>query len=109
MIATVASGSAEEINGLWQRGKQAMDDINAKKPDYKAVDVAYELGHPTGGDIQNSNSTIFTIGRKMGLPLNSAIQDAGLERKFPGWGRDLLDLKRRPFVGEPPLAVRAAP
>jgi hypothetical protein len=86
-----------------------MAEINARKLDYKADDLSYELGHPTGGDIQNSNSVIFTIGRRTGLPLSSAIQDAGLERKFPGWDRDLLDPKRRPFVGEPPLAVRDAP
>jgi len=73
----------------WSRGAQAGAAINAKKFDYKAHDLSYELG-TNGGQIQNSNSVAFTLGKAMGLDLSRALQDKGMTRTFSGWDRDLL-------------------
>lgn len=88
-IATVASGSKDEMEKTWSRGAQAGAAINAKKFDYKAHDLSYELG-TNGGQIQNSNSVAFTLGKAMGLDLSRALQDKGMTRTFSGWDRDLL-------------------
>lgn len=93
---------------LWARGQKAADDINSKKFDYKASDLSYEAG-TDGGQIQNSNSVAFTLGRAMNLDLDGAVQKAGVARKFPGWARDLLDPKYDRYVAPPDFPVTNAP
>jgi hypothetical protein len=108
-VAVVASGSREQIvSGLWQRASRAAEQINSKNFDYKGHDPAYEFGG-SGGEIQNSNSVAYTLGRAMGLDLDRVVRDAGIERRFSGWGRDLLDPRYRRYVAPPPLAVQDAP
>jgi len=109
-IGTVASGSAGDIMEIWERGKKAAQAINddPKSFDYKAHDPAYEFGG-NGGQIQNSNSVAYTLGRAMGLDLDGVIKQAGAERKFSGWGRNLLDPKYDRYVAPPQLAVTDAP
>lgn len=90
-VAVVASGSRDQIvNGLWARAARAAEEINASDFDYKGHDPAYEFGG-NGGEIQNSNSVAHTLGRAMGLDLDKVVRDAGAERRFSGWDRDLLD------------------
>jgi hypothetical protein len=108
-VAVVASGSREQIvSGLWQRASRAAEQINSKNFDYKGHDPAYEFGG-SGGEIQNSNSVAYTLGRAMGLDLDRVVRDAGIERRFSGWGRDLLDPRYRRYVAPPPLAVQDPP
>lgn len=80
-ISTVASGSADEIRKIWARGTQAAEAITSQKFDYKAHDLSYELG-TDGGEIQNSNSVAFTLGKAMGLDLSAALRDKGMTRTF---------------------------
>lgn len=80
-ISTVGSGSREEMEKLWARGIQTAEAINSQKFDYKAHDPAYEFGG-RGGEIQNSNSVAFTLGKAMGLDLSAALQDQGMTRTF---------------------------
>ena len=97
----LAKGSYDVVvRGAWQRGIRAADQINRLNFDYKAHDPAYEIGG-SGGEIQNSNSVAYTLGRAMGLDLDRAIRNAGWERKFSGWGRDLLDPQYRRYVAPP--------
>jgi hypothetical protein len=102
-IADVASGSYDDIvRGMWQRGIRAADQINRKNFDYKAHDPAYEFGG-SGGEIQNSNSVAYTLGKAMGLDLDGTLRDADVARKFSGWGRDLLDRNHRRYGAPPPF------
>ncbi len=107
-ISIVASGPHEKMAKLWARGQRAADDINKGKFDYKASDLSYELG-TDGGQIQNSNSVAFTLGRAMTLDLDGAVRAAGVARKFPGWARDLLDPKYDRYVAPPDFPVTNAP
>ncbi len=102
--ASVASGSADEILKLWGRGKRAAEAITSQKFDYKAHDPSYELG-TDGGEIQNSNSVTFTLGKAMGLDLSRALQEKGMTRTFSGWDRDLLDPKYKRYVAPPVFPV----
>lgn len=100
-ISKVYTGSYDDVvRGKWRSGLQAAVDMNQKNLDYKAYDPAYEAGG-NGGEIQNSNSANFTFGKPMHLDLGVAIRNAGIERKFPGWGRDVLDPTYRPYVTPP--------
>lgn len=108
-VTTVASGSYDElVRGHWIRGLSAADRIGKLSLDYKSHDPAYEIGGD-GGQIQNSNSVAFTLGRAMGLDLDSAVKRAGLDRTFSGWGRNLLDPIYRPYVAPSPLAATDTP
>jgi hypothetical protein len=107
-VAPVASGSQHEMARIWARGVQAGAGIDDKKFDYKSHDPSYELG-TDGGQIQNSNSVVFTLGKAMGLDLDRALRDKGMTRTFSGWGRDLLDPKYERYVAPPTFPVRDAP
>ena len=107
-VSAAASGSDAEMGKLWAQGQQAAEDINRKKFDYKASDLSYEAGSD-GGQIQNSNSVAFTLGRAMNLDLDGAVEKAGIARKFPGWARDLLDPKYDRYVAPPVFPVKDAP
>jgi hypothetical protein len=107
-IAIVASGSVAEMAKRWAQGQKAADDVNSKKFDYKASDLSYEIG-TDGGQIQNSNSVAFTLGRAMDLDLEGAVEKAGIARKFPGWARDLLDPMYERYVAPPVFPVVNAP
>lgn len=107
-IAIVASGSKDEMEKTWSRGARAGAAINAKKFDYKAHDPSYELG-TDGGQIQNSNSVAFTLGKAMGLDLSRTLRDAGMTRTFSGWNRDLLDPKYQRYVAPTVFPVKDAP
>ncbi len=107
-VATVRSGAKEEIERIWAKGVATADAINKEKFDYKSHDPSFELG-TDGGQIQNSNSVAFTLGRAMGLDLDRAIRNAGLGRRFSGWSRDLLDPKYERYVAPPTFPVKDAP
>lgn len=109
-VATVASGPSGEIAKTWHRGMKAMTAINGDERtfDYKLYDPSFVLGG-SGGQIQNSNSVIYTLGCVMDLDLGRPIRNAGVERKLPGWGRDLLDPKYERYVAPPMFPVRDAP
>jgi hypothetical protein len=107
-IAAVASGSTDEMKKLWAAGQKAAAGINRKKFDYKASDLSYEAG-TDGGQIQNSNSVAYTLGRAMGVDLDTAVRTAGVGRRLPGWGRDLLDSKYDRYVAPPTFPVTNAP
>jgi hypothetical protein len=108
-IAIVASGSRDQIrNGLWARAERAAEEINDQNFDYKAHDPAYEFGG-SGGEIQNSNSVAYTLSRAMGLDPDKIVREAGVERRFSGWGRDLLAAGYKPYVAPPQFAVRDTP
>lgn len=107
-ISTVGSGSREEMEKLWADGIEAAEAINSQKFDYKAHDPAYEFGGK-GGQIQNSNSVAFTLGKAMGLDLSRALRDKGMMRTFSGWDRDLLDPKYQRYVAPPMFSVTNAP
>ncbi len=108
-IADVAHGSYDEVvRGKWARGLRAANEITDRDFDYKGHDPSYELGSD-GGQIQNSNSVAYTLGRAMGLDLDGAIRDAGMERRFSGWNRNLLDTDYRRYVAPPQFAVSTAP
>jgi hypothetical protein len=105
----VAKGSYDDIvRGTRLRGIRAADRINRLDFDYKAHDPAYEFGG-NGGEIQNSNSVAYTLGRAMGLDLDGAVRNAGRERKFSGWGRDLLDPEYKRYTAPPQLPNNSAP
>lgn len=107
-VATVASGSSDQIAKIWQRGMEAKNAINGDKTiDYKVFDPSF-LGGGDGGQIQNSNSAIYTLGRAMELNLDSAVRDTGIKRKLPGWGRDLFDPKHERYVAPPMFPVKDA-
>lgn len=108
VIAAVASGSREELQRIWSRGASARAAINARNFDYKAHDLSYELG-TDGGQIQNSNSVAFTLGKAMGLDLDRALRDADMTRTFSGWGRDLLDPRYERYVAPSTFPVKDAP
>jgi hypothetical protein len=100
-ISTVANGSySDVVRGKWRSGLQAAADMNAKNFDYKGYDPAYMLGGD-GGQIQNSNLANYVFGKQMHLDFDSAIRGAGLDRTFPGRGRDLLDPTYKPYVAPP--------
>lgn len=103
-ISIAASGSREEMERLWARGAKTAEAINGQKFDYKAHDPSYELG-TDGGQIQNSNSVAFTLGKAMGLDLSRALRDEGMTRTFSGWDRDLLDPKYKRYVTPPVFPV----
>lgn len=103
-ISIAASGSREEMERLWARGATTAEAINGQKFDYKAHDLSYELG-TDGGQIQNSNSVAFTLGKAMGLDLSRALQEKGMTRTFSGWDRDLLDPKYKRYVAPPVFPV----
>jgi hypothetical protein len=107
-ISAVGSGSREEMEKLWARGMQTAEAINGQKFDYKAHDPAYELGG-RGGEIQNSNSVAFTLGKAMGLDLSAALEAKGMTRTFSGWDRDLLDPNYKRYVAPPMFPVTNAP
>jgi hypothetical protein len=108
-VATVASGSYDElIQRHWMHGLRAADRISKLSLDYKSHDPAYEIGGD-GGHIQNSNSVAFTLGKAMGLDLDSAVRRAGFDRRFSGWGRDLLDPSYKPYAAPPSFAVTNTP
>jgi len=106
-ISIAASGSREEMERLWARGATTAEAINGQRFDYKAHDPSYELG-TDGGQIQNSNSVAFTLGKAMGLDLSAALQDKGMTRTFSGWDRDLLDPKYKRYVTPPVFPVNDA-
>lgn len=107
-VAIVASGSSSEIATTWQRGMAAMDAINSDKTiDYKAFDPSFLAGG-SGGQIQNSNSAIYTLSRAMKVNVDGPVRDAGIERKLPGWGRDLFDPKYERYVAPPVFPVKDA-
>ncbi|CAN0297385.1 unnamed protein product, partial [Phaeothamnion confervicola] len=107
-VATVASGSSDQIAKIWQRGMEAKNTINGDKTiDYKVFDPSF-LGGGDGGQIQNSNSAIYTLGRAMELNLDSAVRDTGIKRKLPGWGRDLFDPECERYVAPPTFPVKDA-
>lgn len=103
-ILIAASGSREEMERLWARGAKTAEAINGQKFDYKAHDPSYELG-TDGGQIQNSNSVAFTLGKAMGLDLSAALEAKGMTRTFSGWDRDLLDPKYKRYVTPPVFPV----
>lgn len=107
-VATVRTGAKEEMEKIWAKGAETVDAINKEKFDYKSHDPSYEVG-TDGGQIQNSNSVAFTLGKAMGLDLDRAIRDAGMSRRFSGWGRDLLDPKYERYVAPPTFPVKDAP
>jgi hypothetical protein len=107
-ISVVGSGSKEETEKLWKRGMRTAEAINSQKFDYKAHDPSYELG-TDGGQIRNSNSVAFTLGKAMRLGLSRALQENGMTRTFSGWDRDLLDPKYRRYVAPPVFPVKDAP
>lgn len=87
-----------------------MTSINDDKRtfDYEVFDPSFLAGGD-GGQIQNSNSAIYTLGRAMNLDLDRPIRNAGVMRKLPGWGRDLLDPKYERYVAPPTFSVKDAP
>jgi hypothetical protein len=103
-ISIATSGSKEEMKRLWARGAKAAEAINGQKFDYKAHDPSYELG-TDGGQIQNSNSVAFTLGKAMGLDLSAVLRKEGMTRTFSGWDRDLLDPKYKRYVTPPVFPV----
>ena len=109
-VAVLASGSEEQIARTWAKGMAAREEINAGKKgfQYKAYDVAYE-GGGSGGEIQNSNSMAFTYVKAMDLDAEGAIRKAGIDRRLPGWGRNLRDPNYRRYMSPPPLAVTQTP
>jgi hypothetical protein len=109
-ISDVASGTYDEIVlGKWVRGLKAGAEINKRNLDYKSDDLSYELVGGKGGQIQNSNSTAYTHSKAMDVDADEALRDAGLERKFPGWGRNLLDRDYQPYVAPPVFPNANAP
>jgi hypothetical protein len=108
-VGIVATGSYDDIvNGQWARGVDAARRITAKNYDYKGHDPAYEFGG-SGGEIQNSNSVAYTLGRAMDLDLDAALNRSGTQRRFSGWGRDLLDPNYKRYVAPPQFAVSDTP
>jgi hypothetical protein len=108
-VGEVAQGSYDKIvREAWARGVQAKDEINRVDFDYKGHDPSYELGGD-GGRIQNSNSVAYTYGKAMGLDLDKPLREAGMERRFSGWGRNLLDPNYKRYVAPPVFPVANTP
>ena len=108
-IGTVMSGTREEVERKWSQGVATMNAINEKEFDYKSHDISYEFG-TDGGQIQNSNSFIYTVGKAQGFDLDRAIENARMSpRVLSGWGRDLLDPRCERYVAPPTFPVRDAP
>jgi hypothetical protein len=101
-VGDVAYGDYNDIvRGKWANGQKAAQEITRRNFDYKGDDLSYELFGGKGGQIQNSNSAAYTYGKAMGVDLDSAVRDAGIERRLPGWGRDILDPKYDRYVAPP--------
>lgn len=103
-VGDVAYGTYDDIvRGKWARAQQAADEINRRDFDYKGDDLSYEILGGKGGQIQNSNSAAYTYGKAMGpdVDLDRVVQDAGIERRLPGWSRNLLDPKYDRYVAPP--------
>lgn len=108
-VADVAYGTHDEIvNGKWAQGQRAAQQITGRDLDYKGHDPSYEFGG-NGGQIQNSNSANYTLGKAMDIDVGQAMQDAGVERRFSGFGRDLLDPNYKPYVAPSTFPVTNAP
>jgi hypothetical protein len=108
-VDTVAEGSYGDIvRNRWARGVDAARKITAKNYDYKGHDPAFEFGG-SGGQIQNSNSVAYTLGRAMDLDLDDTLRRTGTARRFSGWGNDLLALNYKPYVAPPQFAVTDTP
>jgi hypothetical protein len=109
-VGVLARGSYDQVVKNQWAGLHAANEINKLNYDYKGHDPAYEFGG-SGGQIQNSNSVAFTLGKVMGLDLDGALRDAKMERTFSGWGRDLLapGYNRQRYVAPPQFAVRDTP
>lgn len=97
LISKVYSGSYDNVQGKWQSAVQAAAQMNSKDFDYKSVDPSYPMG-TDGGQIQNSNSGNYPFGKFAHLDLGTELRNRGMERTFPGFGRDLLDPTYRPYV-----------
>jgi hypothetical protein len=109
-VGDVAYGTYDDIvRGKWARGQRAANEINRRNFDYKGDDISYEILGGKGGQIQNSNSAAYTYGKAMDLDLDSAVKDAGIERRFPGWGRNLLDPQYERYVAPPTFPPNNAP
>lgn len=105
LIEVVASGSYDDIvSGKWAQGKKTAVAINEGKFDYKGHDISFEISG-NGGQIQNSNSVAFTLGKAMGLNLDAAANAHGHGERFPGWKRDLTDPSYKRFVAPPDFPV----
>ena len=90
-VGDAAYGTYDDIvRGKWARGQQTADEIDRRNFDYKGDDISYETIGGKGGQIQNSNSAAYTYGKAMDLDLDSIVKDAGIERRLPGWGRNIL-------------------
>ena len=89
------------MKGKWARGQQIANAITRRNLDYKGDDLSYEAVGGKGGEIQNSNSAAYTYGKGMDLDLDGIVKDADIERKLPGWGRNLLDPNYKPYVAPP--------
>lgn len=101
-IDDVAYGTYDDIvRRKWARGQQIADEISRRNFDYKGDNLSYEIFGGKGGQIQNSNSAAYTYGKAINLDLDSAIRDAGIERRFPGWGRHLVDPTYKPYIAPP--------
>jgi|HubBroStandDraft_5_1064220.scaffolds.fasta_scaffold363283_2 hypothetical protein len=101
-VGDVAYGTYDDIvRGRWARGQQIAGEITRQNFDYKGDDLSYEIVGGDGGQIQNSNSAAYTYGKGMDLDLDSAVRDAGIERRLPGWGRDLLEPSYKRYEAPP--------
>jgi len=101
-VGDAAYGTYDDVvRGKWARGLQIGDDITRRNLDYKGDDLSYEIFGGKGGQIQNSNSAAYTYGKGMDLDLDGVVKEAGIERRLPGWGRNLLDPAYRPYVAPP--------
>jgi hypothetical protein len=109
-VGDVAYGTYDDIvRGKWARGQQIANEITRRNLDYKSDDLSYELLGSNGGQIQNSNSAAYTYGKGMDLDLDSAIRDAGIERRLPGWGRNILAPGYDRYVAPPQLPTENRP
>jgi hypothetical protein len=109
-VGDVAYGTYGDIvRGKWARGQQIADEITRRNFDYKGDDLSYEIVGGRGGQIQNSNSAAYTFGKGMDLDLDSAVRDAGIERRLPGWGRNILDLGYDRYVAPPQFPTENRP
>jgi hypothetical protein len=101
-VGDAAYGTYDDIvRGKWARGQQTADEIDRRNFDYKGDDISYETIGGKGGQIQNSNSAAYTYGTAMNLDLDSIVKDAGIERRLPGWGRNILSQGYDRYVAPP--------
>lgn len=87
-IATIASGSENEMARLWSLGRQAGTAIDQRALDHDAYDK------PDGGGANHvhvGNAVTYTLAKAMGLDVPGAIEAIGMPQKFPGHDRDLLE------------------